>query len=82
MSARATVVRAAPTPLLSADLDARLVMAMTGRKAHVNDLTGDGVEGLRSRCQRGARRTVTPVGPAGFERPRCGPDEVWAVGIL
>ena len=32
-------------PLLS------LVMAMTGRKAHVNDLTGEGVERLRSRCQ-------------------------------
>lgn len=32
-------------PLLS------LVMAMTGRKAHVDDLTGEGVERLRSRCQ-------------------------------
>lgn len=32
-------------PLLS------LVMAMTGRKAHVDDLTGDGVETLRSRCR-------------------------------
>ncbi len=31
-------------PLLS------LVMAMTGRKAHVEDLTGDGVERLRGRC--------------------------------
>lgn len=27
------------------------VMAMTGRKAHVDDLTGEGVERLRSRCQ-------------------------------
>jgi len=26
-------------------------MAMTGRKAHVDDLTGEGVERLRSRCQ-------------------------------
>ncbi len=32
-------------PLLS------LVMAMTGRKAHVDDLTGEGVETLASRCQ-------------------------------
>ncbi len=32
-------------PLLS------LVMAMTGRSAHVDDLTGDGVETLRSRCR-------------------------------
>jgi len=32
-------------PLLS------LVMAMTGRKAHVDDLTGAGVETLRSRCK-------------------------------
>lgn len=32
-------------PLLS------LVMAMTGRAAHVDDLTGDGVETLRSRCR-------------------------------
>jgi len=31
-------------PLLS------LVMAMTGRRAHVDDLTGEGVEELRSRC--------------------------------
>lgn len=31
-------------PLLS------LVMAMTGRKAHVEDLTGEGLERLRSRC--------------------------------
>lgn len=31
-------------PLLS------LLMAMTGRKAHVEDLTGEGVETLRSRC--------------------------------
>lgn len=31
-------------PLLS------LVMAMTGRTAHVDDLTGEGVETLRSRC--------------------------------
>jgi uncharacterized protein (TIGR03083 family) len=31
-------------PLLS------LVMAMTGRKAHVGDLTGEGVETLRARC--------------------------------
>ena len=27
-----------------------LVMAMTGRKGHTDDLTGDGVETLRSRC--------------------------------
>jgi len=32
-------------PLLS------LVMAMTGRKAHVEDLTGEGVERLGSRCK-------------------------------
>jgi uncharacterized protein (TIGR03083 family) len=31
-------------PLLS------LVMAMTGRRAHVDDLTGEGVETLRARC--------------------------------
>ena len=28
-----------------------LVLAMTGRKAHVDDLTGEGVETLRSRCR-------------------------------
>lgn len=32
-------------PLLS------LVMAMTGREAHIDDLTGEGVETLRSRCE-------------------------------
>lgn len=28
-----------------------LVMAMTGRKEHVDDLTGEGVETLRTRCR-------------------------------